>query len=213
MARPGRTGYGGVSSRNNITTMNSAITFPPPGPTLKLARPSAEKWVATLTEERRRLYEDHEALREREANLRDYEARLRALQAGIEAGRVGVEALAPVRGSAPAFQRPSSRTPFTDEAALQAAWDRLHRAREILEAEQDHMRDDRLVQREREAAVKHREETVAAREAELAQREALVAAAMPDSSQPVAAEHTMSAMTRLTRTPFEMARSVFGGKR
>ena len=32
--------------------MNSPITFPPPAPVLKLARPSAEKWAATLAEER-----------------------------------------------------------------------------------------------------------------------------------------------------------------
>ena len=35
--------------------MNSTITFPPPAPVLKLARPSAEKWAATLAEERRRV--------------------------------------------------------------------------------------------------------------------------------------------------------------
>ena len=58
--------------------MNSPITFPAPAPELKLARPSAEKWNATLAEERRRLQEDHDALRERESNLREYEARLRA---------------------------------------------------------------------------------------------------------------------------------------
>lgn len=193
--------------------MNSAITFPPPGPTLKLARPSAEKWVATLTEERRRLFEDQEALREREANLRVYESRLRALQAEIDAGRNGAEAPASLRSAAGAYQRPGSRTPFTDETSLQAAWDKLHRARELLEAEQAHLRDDRIAQHALVASVKRREEAVAAREAVLAEREALVAAALPDTSQPIAAEHTMSAMTRLTRAPFEIARSVFGGNK
>jgi hypothetical protein len=33
------------------------------------------------------------------------------------------------------------------------------------------------------------------------------------SAQPIAAEQTMSAVTRLTRAPFDMARSVFGGKK
>ncbi len=55
--------------------MNSTITFPPPEPTLKLVRPTPERWAETLAEERRRLQEDHEALRAREQNLRDYEAR------------------------------------------------------------------------------------------------------------------------------------------
>jgi hypothetical protein len=63
------------------------------------------------------------------------------------------------------------------------------------------------------ASAKRREEAVAAREAVLAEREALVAAALPDTPQPIAAEHTMSAITRLTRAPFEIARSVFGGNK
>lgn len=193
--------------------MNSAITFPPPGPTLKLPRPSAEKWAATLAEERRRLHDDHEALREREANLREYENRLRALQAEIEAGRNGAQFPAPVRATVSPFHRPASRTPFTDEAALQAAWEKLHRARALMEAEQEHLRDDRIAQHDWETEMKQREEAVATREAELAAREAQLAAATAETSEPVAGEHTMSAVTRLTRAPFEMARSVFGGKK
>src|SRR5215217_502553 len=103
--------------------MDSIITFPPPEPDLKLVRPSAEKWAATLTEERMRLQEDQEALREREENLREYETRLRMLQAEIEAGRGPV--LNPVaassRSTAPMFQRPSSRSPFSDDPALATA--------------------------------------------------------------------------------------------
>src|SRR5476649_214294 len=97
--------------------MNSPITFPPAAPALKLTRAPAEKWAATLTEERRRLQEDQEALREREANLRDYEARLRALQAEIEAGRAAPAATLGVT-TAP-FMRASSKAPSTDDAALQ----------------------------------------------------------------------------------------------
>ena len=69
--------------------MNSPVTFPAPAPELKLPRPSADKWAATLAEERRRLLEDQEALRERESNLREYESRLRTWQAQLDAGRAG----------------------------------------------------------------------------------------------------------------------------
>lgn len=195
--------------------MNSTITFPPAEPTLKLTRPSAEKWAATLAEERRRLQEDHDALREREQNLRDYEARLRALQAEIEAARPPA-AVAPEttesRPPTPVFMRPSSRAPFHDDAALQGAWEKLHRAREIFEAEQKNMRDDRITMREMEIQVKRREEAVAAREQLVAARESLVAEAMP-SGEPMGGEHTLSAVTKFTRGPFNMARSVFGGKK
>src|SRR5687767_11091344 len=119
--------------------MDSIITFPPPEPDLKLARPSADKWAATLAEERLRFQEDQEALRMREDNLREYETRLRLLQAEIEAGRAPAGAATAVAASSRStpsiFQRPSSRVPFGDDPALASAWEKLHRAREILEAE------------------------------------------------------------------------------
>ncbi len=197
--------------------MNSPITFPPAAPMLKLARhaatPPAEKWSATLDEERRRLHEDHEALRVREENLRDYEARLRALQAEIESDH-GAPSVAPRATTAP-FLRPSSKAPFVDDGALQVAWEKLHRARVILEAEQTNLRDERIVLRDQQAEVKRREAAVADREASVTEREQLIAAASAPviSGEPIASEHTMSAMTRLTRAPFDMARTVFGVKR
>jgi hypothetical protein len=56
---------------------------------------------------------------------------------------------------------------------------------------------------------------VAAREARVAECEQRIIAANPPaaSGEPIAGEHTMSAMTRLTRAPFDMARSVFGGSK
>lgn len=191
--------------------MNSIVTFPPPAPELKLPRASAEKWAATLAEERRRLQEDQDALRERENNLRDYEARLRGWQAEIDAGRAAT--IPPRVAGAVAVPTPttltrSSRAPFSEDPALQAAWEKLHRARELLEAEQTHLRDDRLAIRELEATVKKREEAVAMREARLTAREALIAAATPAPKK-----EDDSAMSRLTRAPFEMARSVFGAKK
>ena len=196
--------------------MDSIISFPPPEPDLKLSRPSAEKWAATLAEERLRLQEDQEALREREENLREYESRLRMLQAEIEAGRGPVlnsNTASPVsRSTPPMFSRPSSRAPFADDPALTTAWEKLHRAREILEAEQKNLRDDRISIRELEIMVKQRAEEVAEREARLAEREALVTAATP-APAPVTEDAPVSAVSRITRAPFEMARSVFGGKK
>ena len=188
--------------------MNTPIIFPPPEPTLKLSRAPAEKWAATLAEERRRLHEDQEALREREKNLRDYETRLRTLQAEIEAVRtVSPEPVLPtVRATAPVFQRPSAG----DDPGLRTAWEKVHRAREILEAEQRNMRDDRLALRDLATQVKQREEAVAVREARLAEREALVLAANPP---PAAGGHAASAVARFTQAPFNMARSVFGAGR
>lgn len=191
--------------------MDSIISFPTPEPELKVARPPAEKWAATLAEERLRLQEDQDSLRERETNLREYESRLRMLQAEIEAGRTIASATnAPIvtqRSTPPMFQRPSSRAPFTDDPALQVAWEKLHRAREILEAEQKNLRDDRVSIREQEVMVKQRLE-------EIAEREALVAAATPPPTAPVvAAAAPVSAVTRFTRVPMDLARSVFGGKK
>ncbi len=198
---------------------NTTITFPPSAPTLKLAsrsaaNPPSEKWAATLAEERRRLHEDQEALREREANLREYEARLRALQADIEAGR-GAPPVTTTHKTATPFLRPSSKSPFADDRALQTAWEKFHRARELFGAEQAHLRDERIVLSDQQTEVKRREEAVLRREMNVAAREQLIAATNTDActGEPIASEHTMSAMTRLTRGPFQMARSVFGGKK
>jgi hypothetical protein len=191
--------------------MNSTILFPATEPALKLTRPSTEKWAATLLEERRRLQEDQDELREREQNLRNYEARLRALQDEIEAGR-GSPPAAPAESTPPFQARHGSRPPVVDEATLMSAWEKLHRARELLEAEQSHLRDDRHAMREQDAALKRREAAVAAREQQLAAREVIAQAQTPPP-QPVAGEHTFGPVSRLTRVPFDMARSVFGGKK
>src|SRR5688500_16654171 len=119
-----------TSQQVATTTMDSIITFPPPEPDLKLARPSAEKWAATLAEERLRFQEDQEALREREENLREYETRLRLLQAELEAGRGPTPShFATTSRSTPSvFQRNSSRAPFGEDPNLAASWEKLHRA-------------------------------------------------------------------------------------
>ena len=77
------------------------------------------------------------------------------------------------------------------------------------------MKDERIIFMDQQNDIKRREEAIIAREASVAEREQmLVAAAAPVVlGQPIASEHTMSAVTRLTRAPFNMARSVFGGKK
>jgi hypothetical protein len=132
----------------------------------------------------------------------------------LEAGRGSTPShFATTSRSTPSvFQRNSSRAPFGEDSNLAAAWEKLHRAREILEAEQRNLRDDRISIRELEVMVKHRAEEVAEREARLAEREALVTAATA-LVEPVREEQAPSAVTRFTRAPFEMARSVFGGKK
>lgn len=187
--------------------MRSSVTFPPPFPSLKLSR-TAEKWEATLAEERRRLEEDHDILRERESNLREYEARLRDWQANIDAGRNSdqPEPLTSIRAKSP--------QPAEDNSALQSEWDKLNRAREIIKAEQAHMRDDRIVLRDQMETVKRRDQALTEREARLAEREAILIAALAPKETPApTSEAAMATMTRLTLAPFEMARSVFGGKK
>ncbi|MEY4938504.1 MAG: hypothetical protein RIQ93_239 [Verrucomicrobiota bacterium] len=176
--------------------MNTEITFPPAAPELKLPRASSQKWAATLTEERGRLQEDQEALREGQLNLRECEGRLRLCQAEIDAGRQG--AAARVGPSAKPSQAPAAG----DAAALQAGWEKLHRACELLAAEQIHMRDERITLRAQEIALKKRHEALNEREARLAPREKLAAAA---PREPMASGRTLSVMTRLTR--------VFGGQK
>lgn len=188
--------------------MSTSITFPAPAPELKLPR-ATDKWEATLAEERRRLQEDQDALREREANLREYEERLRGWQAQLDSGRTGGM---PSRSPFATGSRAPMPVLIGDDVALQAAWEKLHRAREILEAEQNHLRDDRLELQDLQAGVKKREDAVAAREVQLAERERLFLAANPTARLAPTAPQNGSAVLRVTRAPFEAAKSIFGMK-
>lgn len=189
--------------------MNTPITFPPPAPELKLPRAS-EKWAATLVEERRRLQEDLNILREREENLRAYEARLRTWQSEIDASRAGGPSARTSPSTPEPFHRSSGATPASEDPALQAAWEKVHRAREILEAEQTHLRNDRIELHDQRETLKLREAGLEQRETAVAEREAALADADREAAQPIAGEHSISAVARLTRAPFDMARSVFG---
>ena len=172
------------------------------------ADPAAETAAsATALElERRRIEEDSEVLRLREANLREYEARLRTLQGEMDSRGGSSRSTAPFPSK--------SMAPFAhDDAGLEAAWQKLHRAREFTEAEQAHLRDDRLAMHAFEAELKQREAAVAAREARVAAQEEVLAAAAsaPRSKrEPMAGQQTLSAFTRLTRAPFKIAESLRG---
>ena len=110
-----------------------------------------------------------------------------------------------------------SSTPFESEtpahlghAALQAAWDKLYRARSILEAEQAHLRDDRIAIQGELDALDAREQAVAAHEERIRQIELQASLAREEAQDEKESESTIS---RLTRAPFDIAKSVFGQKK
>lgn len=93
-------------------------------------------------------------------------------------------------------------------AALQAAWDKLYRARALLEAEQAHLRDDRIAFQGEVDALEVRRQAIVARELRIQQIQ-LKEALEKEEQEEKGSESTMS---KLTRAPFEMARQVFGKK-
>jgi hypothetical protein len=110
--------------------------------------------------------------------------------------------------------------PFDDEgiaqrghAGLQAAWDKLYKARSILEAEQAHLRDDRIALQGEMDLLQQREQNVAARELRIQQLELQAQIQIAEAQEAQEVKDSESALTRLTRAPFDMARSVFGQKK
>jgi chromosome segregation ATPase len=157
---------------------------------------------AAESAKRLRLEAEWQELREREENLRAYEAQLRAMQADIDGRRE------------PATT--TSISPFpAGKLSLQAAWDKLIRARELLDSEQAHFRDDRLAMKAEMADFARRLANLAAREESVLVREQALAAAEAGgrSGKPMPGERPMSLMTRLTRNPFDFARSVFRSRK
>jgi len=110
-----------------------------------------------------------------------------------------------------------STAPFEDEgggrhshSALQAGWDKLYKARSILEAEQAHLRDDRIALQGEVDVLLQREQNVTAREQRIQQMEYQAQLAIADAQ---AEKESESSFSKLTRAPFDMARSVFGQKK
>ncbi|MEY4938505.1 MAG: hypothetical protein RIQ93_240 [Verrucomicrobiota bacterium] len=193
--------------------MNPVTTFPRPAPELKLPRASLTKATFFVAEQRHRLEEDQEAFREHEVNLREYETRLRLWQQELEAVRATSGAVTPGQplGSIVPAPRSAAGEKAFDEGALQAAWRKVHRARELLDVERAHLCDDRLVLRAQEAALKQREEALIEREARVVAREEEAAAADAQAKEQAIAA-AARAESRPTRSPFDLARSLFGRK-
>jgi len=156
------------------------------------------------TEARRQLESDFEALREREANLQRYEARLRAMQEQIDS-RVA----SPATSTAPVGQYGSASAGGSMDADLSAAWDKFHRARALLQAEQNQLRDERMAFRDAKADLERREADIATRETRLAERELLFKIAV-GSTATVEDPKSPSAVKRLAQGPLHAAKAVFG---
>ncbi|MFT3783974.1 MAG: response regulator [Nibricoccus sp.] len=163
-----------------------------------------------IAQERRRWHEDLDLLREQETNLREYEARLRQLQAQLEADRVLWFS-----------SRPQSRSPFQDDAAVKAAWEKLQRATDLLEAERAVFRDERMAMRELEADIKRRETKLEELEGKLSDQEKKMRSLppvtttppLPNSQKPpTGISLANSPMKVISRAPFEMAKSLLGRK-
>lgn len=175
-----------------------------PDPVLKLPRRPAATSVSEFDTTRTELAAELDALREREANLRAYEERLRTWQMQLDAHSSGAPLPLP---TAPPFLRPNSRSPFPRDPALEAAWDKLHRARALLDAEQNQLCDERLKFRDAAAALEQREAELAARETRLAAREQQAAASPAPAES--AGESANSTAWNLTQAPFRAAKAIF----
>ncbi|HXN34567.1 MAG TPA: hypothetical protein VN877_00255 [Opitutaceae bacterium] len=97
-----------------------------------------------------------------------------------------------------------------EETSLEAAWDKLYRARSLLEAEQVHLRDDRIALQGVLEEIVRREEAVAARELRIQQIELEKSL---DKEEAEDEKESRSAISKLTQAPFDIARSVFGAKK
>lgn len=182
----------------------SDISFPATPAKLRVKRSksvSAEAGsdheVAMSTETRHRLEQDLETLRVQEQNLLAYEMHLREWQAQLDqAAQQGAR-----------FAPPSTLTRFVvpvaqpTDANLAEGWNKLHRARALLETEQRHLVDDRLVLKEQETLLKQREAALTARERRLEELEERQRAAV-----------LMTKPTVSSRSPFAVAKSMLGLK-
>jgi len=175
-----------------------------------LAEPAPR--VGVLAEERARIEADMEVLRETEANLKAYEKRLRKMQEGIDATirqrRAETAAPAPVR------TKDATAVPFGGVSdPLRLEWDKLSRARELLELEQAHLRGDRIALRDETAVVRRRAQAAAEREARVAEREeAMLAGQAPVGTATAAPESAESApmLAKIAKAPLAANGALLG---
>ncbi|HEY0943774.1 MAG TPA: response regulator [Opitutaceae bacterium] len=153
--------------------------------------------------ERRRWHDDLDLLRAQESNLRAYEDRLRQMQARLEADRVswGQNRTEP------------SRSPFRDDSSVHAAWEKLQRANELLEAERAVFRDERMALRDYDVSLKQRETKLKELETKLTEQEKRLRGLPPPpppSASTAATAAPTSAFRSLTHAPFGLAKSIWG---
>ena len=147
---------------------------------------------------------DLEVLRVCEDNLRAYEERLREWQDQLEQAQL--QAI-PQRTANPWALRVTATEP-----ARQDAWGKLLRARELLEVEQKHLRDDRITLQGMEQHLQEREARLAAREVRVDSREQQLAQFAAEAAAAPVRKKPVFEMASLTRSPFAIAKSVFGAK-
>jgi len=99
------------------------------------------------------------------------------------------------------------------QTALEAAWDKLYRARTLLEAEQVHLRDDRIALQGVLDDIVRREEAVSAREQRIERIELAQALDREEAAEAAEEREGRSTIAKLTQAPFDIARSVFGAKK
>jgi hypothetical protein len=196
-----RIGYSAVLKHN----MNHA-----PDPTLadlaSIDDPELQKWLRAHAAERRRVIEDLEGLHVREENLRAYEQRLRALQSETKQTR----SMWPDRAESALWAAGSRSSRASDNPAQQDAWDKLHRAEEILAAEQAHLRNERLALGEEQRTFQQRKEAITVREEQLAAREAAIAV-LESAAAPRATQTQHTRVENFAPTAVALARSVLRG--
>ena len=168
---------------------------------------SNEPCPESVTQAGSSLASEFDRLRECETNLRDYETRLREWQERLDRGERSVVPAIPSARCA------GNSAPLVEDPDLRAAWQKLFRARELIDAEQDHLRDDRISAQGREAEIKRREKAIEQRELKMAERERVVSEAQAALAAAPAPLRSISKLERFSNAPFAIAKAVFSGGR
>lgn len=150
--------------------------------------------ISQLEKMRSQIMSDMEAMRAQEHNLKAFEARIRDSMPPM-----------PMTGTLSPFAVPSTNS----NPGFNGDWEKLQRARALIEAERRTLTDERLVLREERDILKQREENLRQREESLQAREAQVAQREQSLSKPAAEP----AAKPSSRTPFEVAKNLFNIKR
>jgi hypothetical protein len=160
--------------------------------------------ISQLEKMRAQIMSDMEAMRAQERNLKAFEARIRDSMPPM-----------PMMGSRPPFETSGSRPAFetrttNSNPGFDGEWEKLQRARALIEAERRSLTDERLVLREERDILKQREENLRQRDDAIKARETQVALREQNLSKPAVDSASAKATSR---TPFEVAKGLFNIKR